>query len=134
MKGFLVAMVIILLGTSMNAQQETKQDYLRKSKNQKTFAWILTGGGTALVIGGAVLMAADPDYVDSKTIGIALIGGGAAAITGGIILFSSARKNEQKGSAMAVQLHLKMEKAKTYRNTRLVNNSYPALAFSVTIK
>ena len=134
MKGFLVATVIILLGTSISAQQETKQDYLRKSKNQKTFAWILAGGGTALVISGIGLMAANPDYVDSKTIGIALIGGGAAAITGGIILFSSARKNEQKGNAMAVQLHLKMKQAKTYRNTRLVNNSYPALALSVTIK
>lgn len=118
----------------MNAQQLTKQDYLQKSKNQKTFAWILTGGGAAMVIGGLTLMAAQPDYVDSETIGLALVGGGAAAITGGIILFSSAKKNEQKGNALAIQLHLKVENAKTYRDPRRINNYYPALAFNIDLR
>jgi len=33
---------------------QPKELHLKKSKNQKTTAWILLGGGTAMIIGGAI--------------------------------------------------------------------------------
>jgi hypothetical protein len=134
MKRFFVAWTMVLLSISMNGQLLTKDDYLQKSKNRKTFAWILTAGGGAMVIGGLTLIAADPDYVDSKTIGGTIAGVGAAAIVGGIILFSSARENEQKANGMAIQVHVKIENALTYQGIRQVSNYYPALALHIGLK
>ena len=42
----------------------TKQDYMEKSKKQKTAAWVLLGGGAALIITGTILSAneVEKDY------------------------------------------------------------------------
>jgi len=47
MKIIIILQVIIVLLTSQLSAQ-TKNDYLLKSKNQKTTAWILLGGGLTL--------------------------------------------------------------------------------------
>ena len=36
------------------APKLSKEYYLQKSKNKKTAAWILLGGGTAMIVGGAI--------------------------------------------------------------------------------
>ncbi len=43
-----------IFGQSTLDQINKRDYYLKKSKNQKTAGWILVGGGTTLIIGGAV--------------------------------------------------------------------------------
>ena len=40
-----------------NAPAFSKEYYLQKSKNQRTAAWVLLGGGTAMLITGSVIAA-----------------------------------------------------------------------------
>ena len=61
MKKLLLIISVMLLCMNSYAQEQpapaqsmTKQDYIQKSKNQKTTAWIMLGGGTAMAVGGMV--------------------------------------------------------------------------------
>ena len=53
--------LLLMLSMNLVSQQNeptstlTKQDYLQKSKHQKTAAWILLGSGTALIIAGSAI-------------------------------------------------------------------------------
>ena len=40
----------------------TKQDYLEKSKNKKTAAWLFLAGGSAMVITGLVISEGEPEF------------------------------------------------------------------------
>ena len=114
--------------------QLSKQDYLRKSKNQKTAAWILTAGGGAMVVTGLVFISSNWDYFDAKGIGTGLLIGGAAAVTGGIILFNASKRNKQNATRPGVTFNLKMENAKLVRNTTLKNNFCPSLSVKIGLK
>ena len=55
-----ISLILLLSATRFGQQTEpvpalTKRDYLRKSKHQKTAAWILHGGGTALMVSGSAI-------------------------------------------------------------------------------
>lgn len=58
MKKQVCLFVLLIFAVSSIAQQTTtetpgvKTDYLKKSKNQKTAAWILLGGGAGLASAG----------------------------------------------------------------------------------
>ena len=57
MKKLVAAIVFMLVGIQSFAQETVKKDrdyFLQKSKNQRTAAWILTGAGAALAIGGGI--------------------------------------------------------------------------------
>ena len=43
----------------IKSDENLKQFYFQRSKNQKTTAWILLGGGTGLVIGGTIILVGD---------------------------------------------------------------------------
>ena len=47
------------LSTAIKGNLKTKEFYLQRSKNQRTTAWILLGGGTGLLIGGIILTIGD---------------------------------------------------------------------------
>jgi len=88
-------------------------DYLKKSKNQKTAAWILLGGGTTLTIIGGVLAFHDfgeelgnifnpnpqPAHNNGPAASILLVTG-AVSMLGSIPLFISASKNKHKALSM----------------------------------
>lgn len=48
----IIAFILMIFFTASCAFAQTKNSYLLKSKHQKTAAWIMLGGGTALVIAG----------------------------------------------------------------------------------
>jgi hypothetical protein len=58
-----IFMMLIAIASNSFCQQTstisplTKTDYLAKSKRQKTAAWVLLGGGTAMVITGSAVWA-----------------------------------------------------------------------------
>ena len=133
MKRLLTGFLVIFFGISVAAQTLTKEDVVRKSKNQKTWAWILTCVGTATAIGGIVITTSNISYFPSETVGPILIAAGGAAIGGGIILFLASKKNENKGNELTV-FNLKMEKKTIYTLSRAYNCYFPALSLSIRIK
>ena len=133
MKRLFISILVIFFGISVTGQPLTKEDYLRKSKNQKTWAWVLTGGGVAAAISGIVITGSNTSYFPSETVGPIMIAAGGAAIVSGIILFSASKRNENKGNETAV-FNLKMEKKTIYTLAHAGSYQFPALSLSIRIK
>ena len=134
MKKILLGLLILLYSVSVYSQQLTQEEYLQKSKNQKTWGYVLTVGGSAMVIGGAIAVGSKAAFWDTEALGYPLLIGGAAAIVGGISLFSSSKKNEQRAKGMSVALYLKVEPVQSYQDMHIINNYYPALMLRIERK
>ena len=147
-KSITIAMLLMITAHSF-AQQEapqkqyTKQDYLQKSKRQKTTAWILLGGGTAAIIGGSAIYnkayekAANEDPLGTlfsfgmnvdPTGAIIAVTGSLAAL-GSIPFFISASKNKRYG----LSLSLKNERAASVARANLKSNYFPAVAIKLAL-
>ena len=114
-----------------------KQNYLTKSKKQKTAAWLLAGGGTALIITGLAIDSGKPEfnllclcYVGSKdaTRG-ALVGTGILAIGGSIPLFIASARNKRK----AMNVSFNMQRVPQLQKTGIVNQHIPALNVKISL-
>jgi hypothetical protein len=93
-----------------------KTDYLKKSKNQKTTAWVLVCGGAALMLTGALIP--QGEFTSSGNFWDDLWGGGHyendetrsafgtagfLAMLGSIPFFVSARKNKRQAAALSIK-------------------------------
>jgi len=84
-----------------------KEYYMKKSKNQKTIAWIMAGGGVALAVAGFVV--GTVDAVDdglsgsdnNNAAGTIMLVAGTASALGSIPLFISASKNKKKAMSLS---------------------------------
>jgi hypothetical protein len=124
-----------------------KTDYLKKSKHQKTAAWILLGGGFALTT--TSILIATPKATEDLTYGLVgflvgepvpennytaesiLLVTGTAAMVGSIPLFIASGKNKKR--AMNMTTNIKMEKATIIERQSFVQSSYPAIAFKINL-
>jgi len=144
---------VILLAIAINSfSQQTdslksiaKMDYLRKSKNQKTAAWILVGGGIAMVVTGtivynnAVNKAEEEDPLGTllslgtniNPTGAIIATVGVLAAAGSIPFFIASGKNKKR--ARAISTGFKMESAPFIQRTSLVNRSYPAVSMKLSL-
>ena len=116
--------------------QLSQQEYLHKSKNQKTVATILTIGGAAMMVTGLVMIGSESEasYFPGKQVGTPILIAGAAVTTAGIIFFSASNKNKQKANGSNVALNLKFENAQVFNPIGRRNNFYPALSFKLALK
>ncbi|MFN2440762.1 MAG: hypothetical protein ABR503_16275 [Chitinophagaceae bacterium] len=112
---FLFTLLVIaapVFSQQTNPPQSLKhQDYLKKSKNQKTAAGVMLIGGTVtmtvgvgIALGGGGLDCAfgSPDCKKNQTLAGILFYSGSAAILGSIPLFIAAGKNKKKGMSLSV--------------------------------
>jgi len=106
-------------------QPLTKNDYLQKSKNQKTAAWVLLGGGLALAVGGAVLDV-NSDWSSSETPYLVVITAGCASMLGSIPLFISSAKNKRK--AMNASAFFEIRQNPVLTSTELISSKSPTLS------
>src|ERR1700741_2560430 len=90
-----------------------KTDYLIKSKNQKTAAWVLLGGGTALIGVGFLIGDSKNATFDDAGTGVVLGGIGFLSAVGSIPLFIASGKNKKK--AMKATTFIKMETAPSFQ-------------------
>ncbi len=134
----------MVIATSMFSQPSTplappvQTDYLKKSKHQKTAAWIMLIGGTVTTtIGVAVSLSGgldcafgSPDCNKNQTLADILVISGSAAVLGSIPLFIASSKNKKKAAAIS----LKIEKATGLQQQGIAYLKYPALSFSVHLK
>jgi len=142
MKKIIVLSLLLVFATASFSQQSFQKqsllqtDYLKKSKHQKTAAWILTGAGTA---GLAITLASDatraifsigtvePEY-KSYAVPYLL---SAACVVGGIYLFIASSKNKKK--AKAASAFINMEKVPVLHGTSVINQSFPVIGVKIKI-
>ena len=103
----------------------TKADYLKKSKSQKTAAWIMLGS-TVAIIGIAA-----PGNISFDALG-ALVAVGALSAAGSITLFIASGRNKRK--AMTATTYLKMQALPVAGGNSFVQKSYPSLAVKLNLK
>ena len=109
-------------------QSLTRQDYLKKSKNQKTAAWILLGGGFALAVGASILDVSS-DWYKSETPYLVAISAGCASMLGSIPLFIAAGRNKRKGMNASTYFQIRQNPLPT--NTGLTLHSTPTLSLKL---
>ena len=109
MKTIRLLLALLLVSSVLVGQtKEFSKDYfLQKSKKQKTAAWILLGGGTAIAVGGFATFDSSWDSGSASTTDIAGIIGTVGFLTGlaSIPYFISAGKN--KKTAMSITFDYK---------------------------
>jgi hypothetical protein len=116
-----------------------RDHYQKKSKNQKTAAWFLLGGGTAMVVAARIVaqnqIENDPfgTVLFAKNLGgsAALFAGGICAALGSIPLFVASARNKKK--AAEVSLNLKIEKTTAFQKAGLRLHSYPATSLQIKL-
>ena len=115
-----------------------KTDYLRKSKNQKTTAWILLGGGVAMMITGIIIENNTTNYEPAGSIylvdegstagAVLFLAGGVASLTS-IPFFIASGKNKRK----ALSVSFKNELVPQLRKNTLVRLPIPSIKLVVKL-
>ena len=130
MKKIIVCIALLILANSIYSQQNnppatlTKKDYLQKSKNQKTAAWLFMGSGIGLTILG--ITSDNTNGGNSGNDGkIVAVVTGLAAISVGTTFFILSSNNKKKAESIA----FRMEQAPVIQQGGFVYHSYPALSF-----
>ncbi len=131
-------MLLILANSAFSQQNNpspvlTKQDLLKKSKHQKTTAFIFLGAGTGLITTaviiepfynfkkvGSTLMMPPLDYI-YKTIFFLT---GLASMVASIPFVINSSKNKKKAAGVS----FRMEKVPVVQQQSLVYHSYPAFS------
>lgn len=137
MKKIIFFLLLLIPFTSLFSQQTetkhalTKEDYLAKSKRQKTGAWVLLGGGTALM-GAAVLIGSSKE-VSFGDAGAAVIMGGLGFLCdlGSIPLFIASGKNKRRGMKASASLIMQNAYVLQKQNNSIM--PFPALSLKVRL-
>lgn len=136
MKKIILCMVVLMLSVSTFSQQTTssqkmtKEDYLMKSKRQKTAGWVLLGGGAALILAGDLIGNSNEASFGDAGTGIIMAGLGVISMIVSIPVFLAATKNKRRGNNMTASLNFL--NGRGLRIQGLNHKYYPAL--SVRIK
>ena len=142
MKRLLLFVITVLLACSTFCQQkpmksrEYEADYLKISHKQKKIALIMLGGGAVLVTLPLIVFLGTSGLSDNNlvpkyifTLGSIAVGG--LAMLGSIPLFILAAKN--KGKALSGSAGFRMESLPSMINSQLINSSYPAVSFRISL-
>jgi hypothetical protein len=128
----------VLAQTTTSEMPALKNDYLKKSRTQKTIAWSLLGGGTVLVVAGisvalqdVYLFSFDQEGSHYQT-GTVLFTMGGTAMLGSIPLFIMAAKN--KSIARNASAGLKMDSILNPQHPFFVKSSYPAFSLKFNLR
>jgi hypothetical protein len=145
MKMMTIFFLMLVVSTASFSQQTIvaapvmQNDYLKKSKNQKTTAWIMLGSGAVLVT-GAILWgyssalssawaAPENDDVNSGPDILSVVG--SASMIGSIPFFIASGKNKKKARAASVFIDFK--KIPTIQQDRMRSQSIPVLGLKVSL-
>ncbi|MBK9532228.1 MAG: hypothetical protein IPO42_10590 [Chitinophagaceae bacterium] len=131
-----IACALIAIVIQSFSQTVDTTDYLQKSKNQKTAAWVLLGVGAALDIAGIITTVSNANkevenLFEESSVNhggeIALYIAGTAALAGSLVLFIRSKSNKNK----ALSLGLDTKQFQQLKNGNLYTGSYPALTLKI---
>ncbi len=145
-KIFISALFLAFVTVSFSQQNNSQkyafkqEDYLKKSKKQKTFAWVLLGSGAALVVVGVVIPKGEKDGFDILTwsdtyknedIKAAFILGGALSMGGSIPLFIASGRNKRK--ALAASAFFDFEKISLLNQAQITNQRFAVTGIRIRL-
>jgi multisubunit Na+/H+ antiporter MnhB subunit len=139
MKKLIAFLLILAVSTASFSQTTTpspeKKDYFKKSKSQKTIAWILAGGGAGIAVisiaslnWGDIVNSIEGDNSSIITKEAFLLIGGVAVLSS-IPLFIASGKNKRKG----MSLSFKNETAPQIQKNSFVYRAIPSLTIKMSL-
>ena len=132
---FLLAFTTYSFGQQSTPKQHwTDTEDYKKSRKQKTWAWVSTSVGASILL---VTLFADA-LSTAVTLGQGKATGttapyliGAACVTTGVVLFVASGKNRKK--AHDVSAFINMEKAPVLQSTLIRNHSFSAVGIKISL-
>ena len=129
--------ILLLILSISSFSQQTKQDYLQKSKNQKKAATILLGGGALLILTAFIIPRGEQTgtsyiiYTDYKNDGIKTALGltGVVSVLGSIPFFIASGKNKRR----AMNLSFRNERAPQVERSSFVYRTVPSLNLKINL-
>lgn len=147
MKKLLVIYLFLIISISSfsqqtNSQQDISQEfYLKKSKTQKTTAWILLGGGAILTSAGLVIGFNEAlvqfggifttEEEKTSNAGEVLFYTGLVSMAGSIPFLIASSKNKKKAGSISTSI--KMESRTNIQQQTFVRSSYPAVSVKFSL-
>jgi Na+/proline symporter len=137
MKKVIAFAILFFVTTSSFSQQTnstqtlTRQDYLTKSKNQKTSARVLLVGGAVLIGTGLLIGTREEATLDDAATGGTIASIGILSAIGSIPLFIASGRNKRK--AMNVSTYFEIRQNPVQAGTRLTLRSSPALSLKLNL-
>lgn len=148
----LIVSVLSFSQQTTTASPPVKTDYLKKSKNQNTAAWILLGGGFALTSTGIILGvngAAEEiagiftgEKSNKLEVGAIFFYTGLASMLGSIPLFIASTRNKRKATAVSASFKIETgpfvrpcsaEASAKAMQTTLIKSGYPAMVIKINL-
>lgn len=151
MKTVIICITLMIFSSDVFSQPSVpsapavQTDFLRKSKQQKTGAWVLLGSGfVASTIGilTATLKAAEdvagiytgifsgnPQPQNNYTVETILLVSGVTAMLSSVPLFVAASKNKRKGMSVSI----KNESALIFQKSSLSYRTFPSLTLKISL-
>lgn len=128
-KIILIFLLLITSAISFSQQTEpfkpvTKEDFLKRSKSQKTAGFVFLG------ITAVCIAIAAPGDVSFGTLPVLVIGGAGAAVAS-ILLFSAAGRNKRK--AMKMSAYIDAKKIPDITTSGIFLEYYPALSLKINL-
>lgn len=136
MKRILILLLLISISRTCFSQSSdsvahlTKADYLRKSRNQKKAARLLTAGAVTIACVAIGRDAYNSLSHESPSTGLYMTSAG--MLLGGIILFKASSHNRNR--AEAVSLFVNIENAPTCRQSIISKKQFPAIGLSIHLR
>ncbi|HQX96491.1 MAG: hypothetical protein IPH34_08080 [Chitinophagaceae bacterium] len=106
------------------APKLTKQDYLQKSKSQKTGGFIFLG------VAATCAAIAAPGNVSFDVLPVLVVGGGIGVI-GSVLSFMSSAKNKRKANSMSASF--KMEPVPVLSKQTFLYHSAPSITLKISL-
>lgn len=134
-KMFFIASILFFMCGNVFSQSTEKIDYLQKSKNKKTTAWVLLGGGAALDIAGLLAYPKHYNGWGDKTErrrnlpSVIMITAGTLCMIASIPFFTRAYKLKNK----AASLSLNTEESGQLKNGNVWTTNYPVLKIKLQL-
>jgi hypothetical protein len=132
-----IFLTVFLMGSSSQtfAQEMSHQDYLDKSRKQKTTGLILMGGGSVLAIAGGVLFSENfctvgctPELEQGMNTGTVLMVVGGLTALGSIPLFISSNNSKK-----AAQISIRNEPTNIPKYAGNIPKSVPSITYTIPL-
>lgn len=132
----LTILLFLTISMQLTAQQTkivkaplTKADYMEKSIRQKSTAWVLLGGGSALIVVGLLVGTNKNATFGNAGAGVIVGGLGFLSTLGSIPLFIASSKNGKN----ATNFSFNMKDVYLRQHQSVVKKMQPAIVFKINL-